>query len=659
MNFDHLNHPFIQKLIQAVCRTLLHSLWQGLLLAILAGLILVSTRKSRPALRYNLLALSLLFFILASGFTFFTILSSPSRNSLFVADNIPARSTTETDVLITGQSVGFFNPVDHSLSVLDHFFSQNASLIVAIWLVIFALKTMKAGAGLFYIHQLKHHHKQEADPAWKVKVIQLAETLGIGQSVSLFQSGIATVPMVVGILKPIIFIPAGMLTNLPANQIEAILLHELAHIKRRDYLVNLIQSFGENIFFFNPAVIWMSALIREEREHCCDDIAISVMKNDTSFVQALISFQEYSLLENSYAMAFPGKRNFLLDRIKRIIYKNNKSLNAMEKLFVTSSLIAATLLTAAFSPNEKPGSAERMEHKLTAPKPRIEQASWLATPLAEAVKPVKEPVVNMQKPTVRDTVPGVYERIQTNGNVSNIETTKNNRRYEIESVDGKITSLKVDGQKIADDKISSYHSDIDEIMQEVKVARENAEVARGQAEKARAEADVMRKQAEGHRLEAEKMRAEASKMREQAHQAGLVAEDVRKQADVIREGAEKLRAEAEKQRGVAEVHRLKAEEQRKVAGEQRQRAEVSRKEAEKSRVIFEKMQTEITDDLIKEGALKDKTGYSYKLNNDELIVNGVKQPDALHQKMKAKYVKGPGWETVFNVNGRTGISITK
>lgn len=659
MNFDHLNHPFIQKLIQTVCRTLLHSLWQGLLLAILAGVILVSTRKSRPALRYNLLALSLLFFTLASGFTFFTLFSSPSRTSLFVADNTSAINAAETDVLITGQNATFSNPVDHSLSVLDHFFSQNAAVIVAIWLVIFALKTMKAGAGLFYIHQLKHHHKQEADFAWKVKVIQLAETLGIRQPVSLFQSGIVTVPMVVGILKPIIFIPAGMLTNLPSNQIEAILLHELAHIRRRDYLVNLIQSFGENIFFFNPAVIWVSALIREEREHCCDDIAISVMKNDTSFVQALVSFQEYSLLENSYAMAFPGKRNFLLDRIKRIIYKNNKSLNAMEKLFVTTSLIAATLLTAAFSPNEKPELSEVTEHKLITPKPMVDQVSWPAIPPAEPVKPAKEPVVNMQEPTVRDTVPGVYERIQTNGNVSNIETTKNNKRYEIESVDGKITSLRVDGQKIAEDKISGYHADIDEIMQEVKVARENAEIARGHAEKARAEADVMRKQAEGHRLEADKMRAEASKMREQASQARMVAEDARKQADVIREGAEKLRAEAEKQRGVAEVHRLKAEEQRKVAGEERERAEVSRKEAEKSRVIFEKMQTEITNDLIKEGALKDKTGYSYKLNNDELIVNGVKQPDALYQKMKAKYVKGPGWETVFNVNGRTGISITK
>lgn len=652
MNFDYLNHPFFQKLIQAVCRTLLHSLWQGLLLAILTGIILIATRKSRPALRYNLLSLSLLLFVFASGFTFFIEFSRQSQTYPFVSDDFLVSNSAVTGSLITTERFSLLSPVDQALSWLDQFFSQNASIIVAIWLVIFVLKSFKAGAGLFYIHQLKQNHWQEPERIWKIKVMQFAETMGIRQPVSLFESAIVTVPMVVGILKPIIFIPAGILANLPANQIEAILLHELAHIKRRDYLVNLIQSFGENIFFFNPAVIWISALIREEREHCCDDIAISITKNDTSFVQALVSFQEYNLPETSHAMAFPGKRNALLDRIKRIIYKNNKSLNAMEKLFVTTSLIAAVLLTAAFSPNEKPEPVGVTKNMSIAKKSMVEPAVWKENLLSETVAGVKEPTVNLQEPTVRDTVPGRYDRIQTNGNVSNIETTKNNKRYEIESVDEKITSLKVDGQKIAEDQISSYHSDIDEIMQEVKVARENAEVERGQAEKARAEANVMRKQADEYRKDADKMRAEAGKMREQANQARLVAEDARKQADVIR-------GQAEKQREVAEGHRLKAEEQRKIAGEQRERAEVSRKEAEKSRVIFEKMQTELTNDLIKEGVLKDKTVYSYKLNNDELIVNGVKQPDALHQKMKAKYVKGPGWETVYNVNGRTGISITK
>jgi beta-lactamase regulating signal transducer with metallopeptidase domain len=99
-----------------------------------------------------------------------------------------------------------------------------------------------------------------------------------------------------------------MLTTLPASEIEAILLHELAHIRRRDYLVNLLQSFSDIIFFFNPAVLWLSSLIRDERENCCDDIAIGEVKNKKQFIHALLSFQEYNLIQNT-RLRSPAERN--------------------------------------------------------------------------------------------------------------------------------------------------------------------------------------------------------------------------------------------------------------------------------------------------------------------------------------------------------------
>jgi len=90
--------------------------------------------------------------------------------------------------------------------------------------------------------------------------------------------------MVIGLVKPAILVPLGLLSNLPPGQVEAVLLHELAHIRRKDYLVNLLQSFAEAIFFFNPAVLWISSLIREERENCCYDIAIGGIKNKNKFI---------------------------------------------------------------------------------------------------------------------------------------------------------------------------------------------------------------------------------------------------------------------------------------------------------------------------------------------------------------------------------------
>ena len=97
----------------------------------------------------------------------------------------------------------------------------------------------------------------------------------ISRPVRLLESAIAEVPVVIGYLKPVILIPAGLLANLPVDQVEAILLHELAHIRRADYLVNLLQTMVESLLFYHPAVWWISHVIRTEREHCCDDFVLA------------------------------------------------------------------------------------------------------------------------------------------------------------------------------------------------------------------------------------------------------------------------------------------------------------------------------------------------------------------------------------------------
>ena len=107
--------------------------------------------------------------------------------------------------------------------------------------------------------------------------------------------------------------------------------HELAHIRRKDYLVNLVQSFAEVVFFFNPALLWISSLLREERENCCDEVAISHTNDKKQFIHALVAFQEYATHTSNKqpTIAFAGRKNYLLNRVKRIIYNENKKLNAM------------------------------------------------------------------------------------------------------------------------------------------------------------------------------------------------------------------------------------------------------------------------------------------------------------------------------------------
>src|SRR6202008_3371205 len=114
----------------------------------------------------------------------------------------------------------------------------------------------------------------------------------------------------------VILVPLGLLAALPPSQVETILLHELAHIRRKDYLVNLLQRFSEAVFFFNPALIWISSLIRQEREACCDDIVVSTATHHGNYLKALVSFQEYCLTPPKYAMAIGSKQHYLLNRVK-------------------------------------------------------------------------------------------------------------------------------------------------------------------------------------------------------------------------------------------------------------------------------------------------------------------------------------------------------
>jgi hypothetical protein len=172
----------------------------------------------------------------------------------------------------------------------------------------------------------------------------LANRLNINFPVQLLESELVINPSVIGFFKPLVLVPVGLFNSLPPEQVEAILLHELSHIRRSDYLINFIQCLLELIFFFNPGLLWVSALIRIEREHCCDDLAVAAMDNKFQYINALVSFQEFNLKGAKYALAFANQKMPLLDRIKRLInHHNYKTLTIMEKV----SLLAGVLLISA------------------------------------------------------------------------------------------------------------------------------------------------------------------------------------------------------------------------------------------------------------------------------------------------------------------------
>jgi bla regulator protein BlaR1 len=326
--------------LHALGATLFHSLWLGVILALLAGLVMFTTRKASAAMRYNFLTICLALFVVAIFFTFYKELQKPVDATVVI--NLPSGAPDQP--VVASVQHDMYSGLNKILSLWNAYAYQ----IVLIWFLIICGKSIQLMVGLNGVYHLRKHKTYAAGKQWDEKLAMLAEKLGLSQSVKMMQSGIAQAPMVVGHFKPLILIPLGLLNGLSNAEVEAILSHELAHIKRKDYLVNLLQSFIEIVFFFNPAVLWVSQLIKTDREHCCDDLAITCVSDRKNYVQALIVCQEFKQRAPAYAMAITGKKGSLLHRASRMLFNTNSTLNKMEKTILTIALVSVVVCSAAF-----------------------------------------------------------------------------------------------------------------------------------------------------------------------------------------------------------------------------------------------------------------------------------------------------------------------
>jgi beta-lactamase regulating signal transducer with metallopeptidase domain len=470
--------------IQVLFWTLIHSLWQGIVFAFFTAIILTSTKKSNTSLRYKLLSASLLLFVVTSLLTLCYELYAVSNNN-------EVNINTSPIIAYTTSSANNFslNFIEKIIALLQPY----ESVIVLAWFVVIALKSINFLAGLRNIYRLKHKNVFDAGEYWNQQIKLLAVKAGVKKPVVLLKSFVAEIPMVIGYFKPVILFPASALTALAPAEIEAILLHELAHIYRKDFLINILQRIAEIIFFFNPAVLWISSLIKEERENCCDDIAVRETKNKKQFIHALVSFQEHNA--SGYAPSFSGRKNFLLNRVKRIITNNNKTLSNMEKTLLVSGIIVTALTAFAFSQHEQPALKN--------------------IPIAQPIAAV--PVVS------KDTVPTTVNNDESKYTMS---TTMDGKQYKIVEENGKVTELYVDNVRIPDNKISDYNDVISKLHEKLKADKEK------QKEAMLAQKEYMKAQAEAMKENRLAMNDKLAKLNE----------DMAKQKDIIsKEQAEKLK----------------------------------------------------------------------------------------------------------------------
>lgn len=324
-----------ENITYAIGWTVLHSLWQAPAAALVLSLIL-RVRGSLPARKRYLLGYGALVAVLLMALATFAWYYRPLPALVETATTpLYMYAAAPVEIFAPASGESFWDSVSYRLSA-------QLPLIVAVWMTGLSFFLLRLAGGVWYAGRLKYKATTELPPSFQQLVTRLARKTGVKRAVRVLESALLQTPVVVGWLKPVILLPVGMVNRLNPEQTEAILAHELAHICRHDYLLNLLQSFMEALFYFNPAVWHISALVRAEREHSCDDTAVRVCGNSLAYAKALVQLQEMSRPAPALAMALHNGKGALLHRIQRILHPSIKSSSdIMEKITVTGLLLAA------------------------------------------------------------------------------------------------------------------------------------------------------------------------------------------------------------------------------------------------------------------------------------------------------------------------------
>ena len=296
---------------------LVHSLWEETLVGIVAWLGYLCLRAFSASTRYNFLCGCLLVCGLAPMLTWFWLgtLDWDQKTKLIAFSVRSGQGDTRLGYnAVVGPAVNYVR-----LNWLFHQWLRFAAGGWGVFVSFLVLRTINDHRELSRLIASGRPipRKHSVERRYVARLTALSRRMGIQRTVLLLESALIDVPSVVGWFKPIVLVPVAFLGSLPADQIEAILAHELAHVRRCDHIVNLLQIALETLLFYHPTVRWISRLLREERENCCDDIVVSTVSDKATYVSALAAVAERTLLPNTVALAANG--GSLIKRVRRVL----------------------------------------------------------------------------------------------------------------------------------------------------------------------------------------------------------------------------------------------------------------------------------------------------------------------------------------------------
>ncbi len=346
------------EFVYALGWTILHSFWQCALVAVMLAVSFGFAKHLSSSTRYLMACSALVLCFAISLVTF--------KSYWDLAQQVRLESELNSLKFQIGQIFDTQRVVQNWLSVMDSYLIW----IVVVWFVGCLLMSARNLLDFLICIRLKKQGAELASPHWEKTLLGLSDKVGVIREVSIRISSYLKSPCVLGHFKPVILVPAGMLSGLSQVQVELILLHELAHIRRNDYAIGLIQMLLKIIFFFNPMALWISSLIDAERESACDDIAVEVCKDPILFSKTL---QEFAELNDSkkLAMSINDNRMHLLKRIKRQLQSGKSLSRAVEKLIASCTLLLCCVTVTVYAQTNTPAESKQLEEKI-----QTEMVKW-------------------------------------------------------------------------------------------------------------------------------------------------------------------------------------------------------------------------------------------------------------------------------------------
>lgn len=410
------------EIINALVWTLLHSVWQFALIALLMSFLLKRYADGGPEKRYYIGTASLLMAFLTGAGTFLYYF------------NPSAPDHTETFMQTIQWSEGGPSVVHTFSDDLFLWIERHQHYIFYVWITGVILFSIRFILAAMYAEFLSSSSLpvfcQETYKAFR----KVSQYYNINGNIKIGTSKYVTSPLILGLVKPVILFPVSLINNLDIHETEAIIAHELAHFVRKDLYVNVVQNLIEVLLFYHPAIWWISANIKLERESCCDNMATQYIGDKLLYAKTLLKIQEMSQNHSQPALAmyFSKKESFFSNRIKRILNMTQTRNYLKEKIFTSLLLVLIMMMVT----KNLSGTSDHNQE----------------------VNPMTSHDIDVSV-NVIDSIPYKKESVK-------IQKKTNDKDYKISMEDGKITELEVDGKKIEEKDFEKYEDIIAELKPE-------------------------------------------------------------------------------------------------------------------------------------------------------------------------------------------------